>query len=58
MSNFPLMKSGFEPIGIQAESRARYIAAIRTFQERDDSSMPQAEIAKRAGKPPVRKARR
>ena len=36
MSNFLLMKSGFEPINIQAESRARYIAAIRAFQEQDD----------------------
>ena len=36
MSNFLLMKSGFEPVNIQAESRARYIAAIRAFQEQDD----------------------
>ena len=36
MSNFLLMKSSFEPVNIQAESRARYIAAIRAFQEQDD----------------------
>lgn len=36
MSNFLLMKSGFEPVNIQAESRARYIAAIRAFQEQND----------------------
>ena len=36
MSNFLLMRSGFEPVNIQAESRARYIAAIRAFQEQDD----------------------
>lgn len=36
MSNFLLMQSGFEPVNIQAESRARYIAAIRAFQEQDD----------------------
>jgi hypothetical protein len=36
MSNFLLMKSGYEPVNIQAESRARYIAAIRAFQEADD----------------------
>ena len=30
------MSSGFEPVNIQAESRARYIAAIRAFQEGDD----------------------
>ncbi len=36
MSNFLLMRSGYEPINIQAESRARYIAAIRAFQNEDD----------------------
>lgn len=36
MSNFLLMQSGYEPMNIQAESRARYIAAIRAFQEGDD----------------------
>ena len=36
MSNFLLMKSGFEPVNIQAESRVRYIAAIRAFQEQND----------------------
>ena len=30
------MSLGFEPVNIQAESRARYIAAIRAFQEGDD----------------------
>lgn len=36
MSNFLLMSSGYEPINIQAESRARYITAIRAFQNEDD----------------------
>ena len=36
ISNYLLMSSGFEPVNIQAESRARYIAAIRAFQEGDD----------------------
>jgi Fic family protein len=36
MSNFLLMRSEYEPINIQAESRARYIAAIRAFQNEDD----------------------
>jgi|GEM_PF-744896 len=36
MSNYLLMSAGFEPVNIQAESRARYIAAIRAFQENDD----------------------
>ena len=36
MSNFLLMSAGYEPVNIQAESRARYIAAIRAFQEDDD----------------------
>lgn len=36
ISNYLLMASGFEPVNIQAESRARYIAAIRAFQEGDD----------------------
>lgn len=36
MSNFLLMRAGYEPVNIQAESRARYIAAVRAFQEDDD----------------------
>ncbi len=36
ISNFILMRAGFEPINIQAESRQRYINAIRRFQEEDD----------------------
>lgn len=36
MSNFLLMRAGYEPVNIQAESRARYITAIRAFQEDDD----------------------
>ena len=36
MSNFLLMRAGYEPVSIQAESRARYIAAIRAFQGDDD----------------------
>ena len=32
MSNFLLMRAGYEPINIQAESRTRYIAAIQAFQ--------------------------
>lgn len=36
MSNLILMLGGYEPVNIQAESRARYIAAIRAFQVGDD----------------------
>lgn len=36
MSNLILMLGGYEPVNIQAESRARYIAAIRAFQVDDD----------------------
>ena len=36
MSNFLLMRAGYEPVNIQAESRARYITAIKAFQEDDD----------------------
>jgi Fic family protein len=36
MSNYLLMAANFEPLNIQAESRARYITAIRAFQENDD----------------------
>lgn len=36
MSNLILMLGGCEPVNIQAESRARYIAAIRAFQVDDD----------------------
>lgn len=36
MSNLLLMRAGYEPMNIQAESRARYIAAIRAFQLDDD----------------------
>ena len=36
LSNFILMRAGYEPVNIQAESRARYIAAIRAFQLEDD----------------------
>ena len=36
MSNFILMRAGYEPVNIQAESRARYIGAIRAFQLEDD----------------------
>ena len=36
ISNLLLMRAGYEPINIQAESRARYIAAIRAFQLEDD----------------------
>lgn len=36
ISNFLLMRAGYEPVNIQAESRARYIAAIRAFQNEDD----------------------
>ncbi len=36
MSNYLLMQAGYEPINIQAESRARYITAIRAFQLEDD----------------------
>lgn len=35
-SNLLLMQAGYEPVNIQAESRARYIAAIRAFQLDDD----------------------
>lgn len=36
MSNLLLMQAGYEPVNIQAESRARYIASIRAFQLNDD----------------------
>lgn len=36
MSNLLLMQAGYEPVNIQAESRARYVAAIRSFQLDDD----------------------
>lgn len=36
MSNYLLMRAGYEPVNIQAESRAHYIAAIRSFQCDDD----------------------
>lgn len=36
LSNFLLMAAGYEPVNIQAESRARYITTLRTFQEQDD----------------------
>ena len=36
MSNFLLMRAGFEPVNIQAESRARYINSLRAFQLDDD----------------------
>ena len=36
LSNYILMKSGYEPVNIQAESRMRYIAALRAFQQQDD----------------------
>lgn len=36
MSNLLLMQAGYEPVNIQAESRMRYIAAIRAFQLDDD----------------------
>lgn len=36
ISNFILMRAGYEPINIQAESRARYIMALRAFQLEDD----------------------
>lgn len=36
ISNFLLMRAGFEPVNIQAESCTRYIAALRAFQEQDD----------------------
>lgn len=36
MSNLILMLGGCEPVNIQAESRARYIAAVRAFQVDDD----------------------
>lgn len=36
MSNLILMLGGYEPVNIQAESRARYITAIRAFQVNDD----------------------
>lgn len=36
LSNLLLMQGGYEPLNIQAESRARYIAALRTFQIEDN----------------------
>jgi Fic family protein len=36
ISNFLLMRAGYEPINIQAESRTRYIAAIQAFQTEED----------------------
>jgi len=36
MSNLLLMQEGYEPVNIQAESRARYIAAIQAFSLDDD----------------------
>ena len=36
ISNFMLMRAGYEPVNIQAESRSRYIAALRAFSEQDD----------------------
>lgn len=36
ISNFILMRAGYEPINVQAESRSRYINAIRSFQLDDD----------------------
>lgn len=36
ISNLILMNAGYEPVNIQAESRARYIAALRAFQLEDD----------------------
>lgn len=36
VSNFLLMRAGYEPVNIQAESRVRYIRAIRAFQLEDD----------------------
>jgi len=36
ISNYILMNAGFEPVNIQAESRARYISNLRAFQVEDD----------------------
>lgn len=36
ISNLILMLAGYEPVNIQAESRARYISALRSFQLKDD----------------------
>lgn len=36
ISNLILMLAGYEPVNIQAESRARYISALRSFQLEDD----------------------
>lgn len=36
VSNLVLMLAGYEPANIQAESRARYISALRSFQLDDD----------------------
>lgn len=36
VSNLILMLAGYEPVNIQAESRARYISALRSFQLDDD----------------------
>lgn len=36
MSNLLLMREGYEPVNIQAESRARYIAAIQAFSLGDN----------------------
>lgn len=36
ISNWLLVRAGYEPVNIQAESRARYINAIRAFQLDDD----------------------
>ncbi len=36
ISNYILMSSGYEPVNIQAESRARYISTLRAFQMEDD----------------------
>lgn len=36
ISNYILMNSGYEPVNIQAESRARYISTLRAFQVEDD----------------------
>lgn len=36
VSNMILMKMGYEPVNIQAESRIRYIRTLRSFQVQDD----------------------
>ena len=36
ISNLILMSAGYEPVNIQAESRARYIMALRAFQLEDN----------------------